>query len=242
MAWRPQPPIRADQRAGPGTVCPARAKPVAVASVSALLLLGMALGAGCGGSDDAGRATAPAETPPSIVAEPPDRSGSPQDSSDSSADDDQTSQTRESEPGRGGKSTVQRAAARYVKALSEGDGAAVCAAMVEGALDDLALPKAREDCAASLDASIGYRDPRGVPVFASAELVAFEGVEVSGREARATATVVTQFADRDEPSIEDDLIYLRRVNGDWRITKASLTLYRAIGTAQVPPDALSPPE
>jgi hypothetical protein len=137
---------------------------------------------------------------------------------------------------------VQQAASRYVAALSARDGAAVCSVLVAGALDAVELPKTKGGCGESVAASIGFRDPRGVPVFESAELVAFERVERSGDSARVTATVVTDFADRSEPSIEDDVIYLVRDGSDWLIAKASLTLYRAIGAAEVPLGALAPPD
>lgn len=55
------------------------------------------------------------------------------------------------------------------------------------------------------------------------------------------ATVVTTYADDREPSIEDDVVYLRREGGRWLIEQPSATLYRAIGTAEVPPQVLSPP-
>ena len=57
------------------------------------------------------------------------------------------------------------------------------------------------------------------------------------------ATVVTRFADRDEPSVEDDIVYLPRPadNSDWVIAKPSATLYRAIG-AEAPPAVLAPPD
>ena len=42
-------------------------------------------------------------------------------------------------------------------------------------------------------------------------------------------TIFTRFADRDEPSVEDDPIYLRRAGGGWLLAKPSLTFYRAIG-------------
>ena len=56
------------------------------------------------------------------------------------------------------------------------------------------------------------------------------------------ATVITRFADRDEPSIEDDVVYLGRLARRRRVwvSKPSATLYRAIG-AEVPPSALTPP-
>ena len=44
-----------------------------------------------------------------------------------------------------------------------------------------------------------------------------------------------------EPSIEDDVIYLRRVGGRWKIAKPSATFYRAIGARDVPIAALRAP-
>jgi hypothetical protein len=54
-------------------------------------------------------------------------------------------------------------------------------------------------------------------------------------------TTVTRFADREEPSIEDDVVYLTRSGDDWLIAKPSSTLYRAVGIAEVPPSVLAPP-
>ena len=53
--------------------------------------------------------------------------------------------------------------------------------------------------------------------------------------------MVTRFADRDEVSIEDDVVYLVRDAGSWSIAKPSSTLYRAVGIADVPPSVLTPP-
>jgi hypothetical protein len=56
------------------------------------------------------------------------------------------------------------------------------------------------------------------------------------------ATVVTRFADREEASIEDDVVYLVLDGGaGWLIAKPSSTLYRAVGIADVPPSVLTPP-
>ena len=79
-----------------------------------------------------------------------------------------------------------------------------------------------------------------VPVFDRASISGRPEIELSGTAARATVTVVTDFADRDEPSIEDDVIYLERGDAGWTIVKPSATLYRAIGTLDVPPQVLSP--
>jgi hypothetical protein len=66
-------------------------------------------------------------------------------------------------------------------------------------------------------------------------------VTINGPQARVSATTVTRFADNREPSIEDDLIYLGRVNGRWLIAKPSATFYRAIGVGNIPPQVLAPP-
>jgi hypothetical protein len=134
---------------------------------------------------------------------------------------------------------VTRAVRRYIEAITDRDGAALCR-LVSG-VADLDLPEERATCAGSVSASIGYRDPRGYPVFERARIAGRPKVELSGPEARATATVVTDFADRDEPSIEDDVIYLERGADGWAILKPSSTLYRAIGTPDVPPRVLTPP-
>jgi hypothetical protein len=134
---------------------------------------------------------------------------------------------------------VRRAVRDYVGAIDERDGAALCELVAT--LRELELPVEKGGCAASVSASIGYRDPRGIPVFERAALAGDADVELSGNEARATATVVTEFADRAEPSVEDDVIYLERRGGGWAIAKPSSTIYRAIGTPDIPPDVLAPP-
>ena len=92
-----------------------------------------------------------------------------------------------------------------------------------------------------MSASIGYRDPRGFPVFAGARVARVAGVTIDGPQARVVATTVTRFADNREPSVEDDLIYLDRAGGRWLIAKPSATLYRAIGVGNIPPQVLAPP-
>jgi hypothetical protein len=136
---------------------------------------------------------------------------------------------------------VTRQVRRYVGGLSDGDGALVCSLLVPGALEAIELPRPRGGCAASLAASIGYRDPRGFPVFESAAVEDAPTTVVDGSDARVTATVVTTFADRDEPSVEDDVIYVTREGGSWLIVKPSAVLYRAIGVADIPPNVLAPP-
>jgi hypothetical protein len=136
---------------------------------------------------------------------------------------------------------VVRAARTYLEGIDERDGGRVCAALTPGAIEGLQLPRERGGCAASLGASIGYRDPRGFPVFDRARVQSIQDVAVGAGEARVTATVVTEFADRDQPSIEEDVIYLVQLGGEWLIPKPSSTLYRAVGKPEVPPRALAPP-
>jgi hypothetical protein len=66
-------------------------------------------------------------------------------------------------------------------------------------------------------------------------------VDVSGSNARATATIVTRFRNRREPSTEDDLMYLEHDHGRWLLAKPSTAIYRAVGIADIPPEVISPP-
>jgi Putative lumazine-binding len=136
---------------------------------------------------------------------------------------------------------VVRAAREYLDGIDARDGERVCAVLAPGAIQNLRLPRERAGCETSLDASIGYRDPRGFPVFDRVRVESVEDVTVGAGEARVTITVVTRFADRDQPSIEDDLIYLVEIDGEWRVVKPSATLYRAVGKLEAPPEAIAPP-
>ena len=102
----------------------------------------------------------------------------------------------------------------------------------------------RASCAATMHDSIGYRDPRGFPVWERTQLNAVEGTQVSNDldSARITAAIVTQFADRNEPSVESDIAYLERAGGEWRLVKLSGALYRAVGNAELPPSVIVPPQ
>lgn len=134
-----------------------------------------------------------------------------------------------------------RAVARFITALDARDGELACSLLAPGALAMLELPEPRGGCSASLEASIGYRDPRGLPVWDSAELTELRFQRLGRTAATAIATIETRFADRDEVSVEDDVIYLTRAGGRWLVAKPSSTLYRAVGIADVPPSVLAPP-
>ena len=135
---------------------------------------------------------------------------------------------------------IERTVDDYVAALDARNGKRVCELLVPGAIHELKLPKREGSCAASVRASIGYEDPRGLPVWKHARVTRVSS-KVGRNDARAVATVVTEFADRNEPSVEDDVIYLARSGRLWKIAKPSSTLYRAVGIADVPPSVLSPP-
>ena len=133
--------------------------------------------------------------------------------------------------------------AAYVRAIDERDGARICALLALGTIEQVALPRPRASCAASVDASLGYRDPRGLPVWSSSQATAIRVAELDGahRAAKVIATVLTTYSDRDEGSVEDDVVYLVRSGAGWLVAKPSATLYRAVGVADVPPTVLAPP-
>ena len=140
------------------------------------------------------------------------------------------------------KRQIESIVKRYVAGLNAHDGGAVCALLAPGALDGVNLPERRGSCAASLDASIGQRPPGGAPRWLRTRLVDADTVVlVQGGDGRLTGTVVHRFAGSREPSIEDDVVYLRRADGGWLIVKPSGTFYRAIGAKDVPLSALTAP-
>jgi hypothetical protein len=150
----------------------------------------------------------------------------------------------EDEEETGGTSEEERQAERvvrtYVEALNAKDGRTMCE-LVPGVDEELELPVKRPSCDASVKASIGYRDPRGFPVWKSSEVERVRSIVVEGSSARVSATVITYFADRGEPSVEDDTIYLVNRRHRWRLAKPSATIYRAVGYPDVPPEVLAAP-
>jgi len=136
---------------------------------------------------------------------------------------------------------IEASVKRYIAALNADDGAALCALLAPGALRGVELPERRDSCAATMTASIGHPPPDRAPRWlATRQVDADSVVLVRGGDGRLTGTVVHRFAGR-EPSIEEDVIYLRRSNGAWRLAKPSATFYRAIGARDVPITALTPP-
>jgi hypothetical protein len=195
--------------------------PLALAAAAALIL------AGCGEKGE------------------PDLSSLPPAPSTTTAAEPTTTTTQPEQPTGGGKpvGSSSRAAEHTVQAyltwIDRGQGGRLCKLIDEQALGNLRLPVRRGGCGRALSASIGYRDPRGLPVFEGVRLREL-AVRVRAARARALATVSVRFADRGAPSVEDDVIYLERKGGNWLVAKPSATLYRAIGS-EPPPSALAPP-
>jgi hypothetical protein len=134
------------------------------------------------------------------------------------------------------------AARSYIEAIDARKGRKVCSAFVPGGLDTLELPAESGSCPGSLEASLGYRDNRGQPGWDHSEMTQDVSAQIDGDSARVVATVFTEYADVREPTIEDDIIYLARSGDRWLVVKPSATLYRAIGIADVPLEALRPPK
>jgi hypothetical protein len=207
------------------------------ASIIAILLLA----AGCGDDEPATPSTVTVQIPPDDATTTsttergqgqtaqPDKPSGPAEGAEADP--------RETELER----TAARTARAYVAAIDARDGERLCGLLAPGGIDELALPVNRGGCAASVAASIGYRDPRGLPVWNHGKVSAIRSVELEGSTAKLVVTVVTRFADRDELSIEDDVVYLERSGRRWLIAKPSSTLYRAVGVADVPPSVLAPP-
>jgi hypothetical protein len=225
-----------------------RAIPPAALAVAVLAL------AGCGGGDESPAAPTVTVSIPQSTATTAPAQGSTTAAPTPSTEPDGTgpAETATEDPR---TNALERSAARtvrrYVDALDHRDGAAVCDLLAPGALDAVKMPVARGSCAASLDASIGYRDPRGFPVWDRTKILKLRKVEVDGPSAKVVVSIVTDFSDQGrDPSYEDDIVYLTRAGGNtgrsgtprWLVAKASSTLYRAVGTADVPLAVLSPPD
>lgn len=148
-----------------------------------------------------------------------------------------------SQAGAAAQQGVRRAVKSFVRALNARDGGRVCSLLAPGFLKRITLPVDRGSCAASVTASIGFAEPGGQPRWRSTRLADPGSVVlVRGGDARLTGTVIHRFAGSREPSIEDDVIYLRRSGDRWLIVQPSSTFYRAIGVGDVPLSALAPPK
>jgi hypothetical protein len=139
------------------------------------------------------------------------------------------------------RAAVATAVRGYIAALDRHHAARVCALIAPGGLDLSELPKHRGGCHSSLRASIGSIPPQGGPAWRRTDVVEVKPEALGDDRARVTATVTHHFSDRRYVSVEDDVIYVERVGGRWVLAKPSATLYRAVGYAQPPLRAFSPP-
>lgn len=240
-------------------IAPAASLPSVVSRTVRLSLLTLLCGgalliAGCGDSQGDGDSTAPSggegtAAAGETTAGAPGDAGDPGDPGDSPGDE---RPDREGVGGGSGRPTdaereavgerAQAAYRDYIDAINARDGATLCDLLSPASVRKLKPPVERSSCAATLRASIGYSDPRGLPVWKRTLLNGIDGTQVAASlaSARITAAIVTEFADRDEPSVESDIAYLKRVGGRWRLAKPSGAIYRAIGV-EPPPDVIVPP-
>jgi hypothetical protein len=225
---------------------------VRAALLVALLALAPAL-AGCGGDGNGGGETSVVTRPAGANGNrnpaPDDaigaRPGAPQGGSgDGTAEADRQSGGDPFSEQAGSQEAILAASVRsYVSAINRHDGAALCQLLAPGALRGFKLPEPGPACAKAVGASIGHVGPGG-PAWRRSRVDSIGRVELDPDDpglARVRALMVHRFADRREPSIEDDIVYLRRSGTAWLIAKPSSTFYRAIGARDVPLSALTPP-
>jgi hypothetical protein len=139
------------------------------------------------------------------------------------------------------RTAVTMAVRDYVAALDRRDAGRVCALIEPGGIDLAELPRRARRCRASVRASIGTRPRGGGPAWRRTQVVEVKLERLRDDRARVTATVTHHFSDRKYVSVEDDVIYLERVGGRWRLAKPSGTLYRAVGYRSPPLRAFAPP-
>jgi hypothetical protein len=135
---------------------------------------------------------------------------------------------------------------RYIDALNAKDGTQLCALLNPAFQNELELPVPRGSCAERLSASLGYADPSGAPVWKATELSGIESSIVGkGLRVQLSGGIRTEFADRGEPSIESDIVFLEPVgkgeNQTYRLMKAPGSLWRAVGEPDIPPSVITPP-
>jgi hypothetical protein len=196
---------------------------------------------GAGGS--AGASKAEGKLPPGAVG--------PVDTAEEAAEGPAATEASPEAPANGPRSTgslpdadsaaVSAVVRSYVAALDRRDAATVCSLLAPGGLPVGDLPKRRGRCRPSLRASIGTRPADGGPAWRRTAIVELKPEALGDNRARVTATVTHHFSDRKYVSVEDDVIYLERTGARWLLAKPSATLYRAVGYAQPPLRAFSPP-
>jgi hypothetical protein len=128
----------------------------------------------------------------------------------------------------------------YVAAINRRDGAALCRHFAPGALHGVSLPVNKGNCAASISASIGHT-LAGHPRWRRSSVSRVRTALAGSASGRVTFTVFHRYTAGEEVSKEEDVVFFVRAAGRWVLAKPSVTFYRAIGAADVPPSVLSPP-
>ena len=202
-----------------------RRAPRTAAAVLALALLASGCGGDGGGDDDAdaetlatGEATELAPEAPGGEVTEPAEPGPPE------SDDEEEAAS---------------AAEAYVAAIDARDPAQACALLAPGALDR--VRGARGDCESDLERLIARKPPGGAPVWDGTRVENLISVVAAEDHARVTLEVFHRFSDRQNPSVEDDVIFLERRGDRWLVTQADATLYRAVGYPEPPLRAYTPP-
>jgi hypothetical protein len=229
---------------------------------TAIAMVMAALGlAACGGSSGGDHATTPAGATRTgtgggagaskVEGKLPPGAVGPVDTAEQAAEGPAAAEASPEAPANGPRSTgslpnadgaaVSAVVRSYVAALDRRDAASVCSLIVPGGLPVGDLPKRRGGCRPSLRASIGTRPADGGPAWRRTAIVELKPEALGDNRARVTATVTHHFSDRKYVSVEDDVIYLERTGAGWLLAKPSATLYRAVGYAQPPLRAFSPP-
>jgi hypothetical protein len=220
-----------------------------------MVVVALAL-AGCGGGSGDGEAGAEATTAPTVTGAGEASGAYPPGAGETHAHEDEApgpavTEASPEAPAQGPEasgelseqdsSAVAATVRSYIAALNRHDAARVCALLEPGALDASQLPKRRGGCPSSLRGSIGTKPRGGGPEWRRTSLVEVNAEALGHERARVNATVTTRFSDRNYVSVEDDVIYLERVDGRWLLAKPSGTLYRAVGFPEPPLSSLTPP-
>jgi hypothetical protein len=208
---------------------------------------------GCGEKDESAEpvATTPASIPTTEEPEPEGPGGGP--AKESPAEGGRDGGAEEPGPSaeelaeRRAVAAAERAYRRYIAAVNDADGTELCALLDPSFQSELELPVPRGACAERLSASIGYADPSGAPVWKATKLSGIESTIVGkGDRVQLSAAITTEFADRNEPSIESDIVFLEPVGkGErktYRLMKAPGSLWRAVGQPDIPPSVITPPD
>jgi hypothetical protein len=138
---------------------------------------------------------------------------------------------------------ARRAYRDYIAAINDRNGDRLCKLIAPGFERALRPPAGSGSCGSRISSSIGFADERGFPVWEETILSGFESALIgeAALDVQVTATIVTRFRDREQPSIESDVAYLRPTDGSYRLLKASAALWRAVGKPDVPPEVIAPP-